>query len=104
LQLARMLGYAHDPEQPACAFGHLTSGGTLANYQALRLALALKAFPVALRAAGVPELALPADDWAAFNLSHADGIALLTQWQQWLAAQPAAQRPQWLAKVEQERI
>ena len=38
-----------------CAFGHLTSGGTLANYQALRLALALKAFPVALRAAQVPE-------------------------------------------------
>ena len=46
LQLARMLGYPSDPSQPACAFGHLTSGGTLANYQALRLALALKAFPV----------------------------------------------------------
>src|SRR5574337_272747 len=40
LQLARMLGYPHDPAQDACAFGHLTSGGTLANYQALRLALA----------------------------------------------------------------
>ena len=51
LQLARMLGYPHDPARSDCAFGHLTSGGTLANYQALRLALALKAFPVALRAA-----------------------------------------------------
>ena len=56
LQLARMLGYPDDPSREACAFGHLTSGGTLANYQALRLALALKAFPVALRAAGVPEI------------------------------------------------
>ena len=56
LQLARMLGYPHDTARADCAFGHLTSGGTLANYQALRLALALKAFPVALRAAGVPDL------------------------------------------------
>lgn len=104
LQLARMLGYPHDPAQPACAFGHLTSGGTLANYQALRLALALKAFPVALRAAGVPDLALPADDWAAFNLAHAEGIALLAAWQTWLAAQAPAERKYWLAHVEHERI
>lgn len=104
LQLARMLGYPHEPEYNACAFGHLTSGGTLANYQALRLALALKAFPVALRAAGVPDLTLPDDDWAAFNLSHAEGITLLDAWQQWLAAQTPAQRAHWLAKVEHERI
>lgn len=31
LQLARMLGYPSDPAAPDCAFGHLTSGGTLAN-------------------------------------------------------------------------
>ncbi|WP_447736193.1 pyridoxal phosphate-dependent decarboxylase family protein [Rhodanobacter soli] len=104
LQLARMLGYPHDPVQDACAFGHLTSGGTMANYQALRLALALKAFPVALRAAQVPELALPADDWSAFNLSHADGIALLQAWRQWLAAQAPAERTHWLQRVENERI
>ncbi|MGB5940962.1 MAG: pyridoxal-dependent decarboxylase [Rhodanobacter sp.] len=104
LQLARMLGYPHDPAQDACAFGHLTSGGTLANYQALRLALALKAFPVALRAAQVPELALPEDDWTAFNLSQAAGIALLERWQQWLAAQAPAARRHWLDKVERERI
>lgn len=104
LQLARMLGYPHDPKQPACAFGHLTSGGTLANYQALRLAMALKAFPVALRAARVPELGLPADDWAAFNLSHTDAIVLLDAWQCWLAAQPPTQRAQWRQRVECERI
>ena len=104
LQLARMLGYPHDPQQPACAFGHLTSGGTVANYQALRLALALKAFPVALRAAGVAGLELPPDDWSAFNLSGEDCIALLQRWQGWLAAQPAAQRARWQARVEAQRI
>ena len=104
LQLARMLGYPHDPALPACAFGHLTSGGTVANYQALRLALALKAFPVALRAAGVPELDLPTDDWAAFNLAAADTIALLERWQAWLAAQTQRERKRWHQRVEAERI
>ena len=104
LQLARMLGYRHDPARADCAFGHLTSGGTLANYQALRLALALKAFPVALRAAGVPELALPADDWIAFNLAPQAGIELLEHWQGWLAAQPLTARRRWAAAVQAQRI
>ncbi|MCK9488474.1 MAG: pyridoxal-dependent decarboxylase [Xanthomonadales bacterium] len=104
LQLARMLGWPDDPQRADCAFGHLTSGGTLANYQALRLALALKAFPVALRAADVPELALPEDDWQAFNLAPAEGIALFQAWQQWLAAQPSGQRQHWRAQVECRRI
>jgi glutamate/tyrosine decarboxylase-like PLP-dependent enzyme len=109
LQLARMLGYPDDPSRADCAFGHLTSGGTLANYQALRLALALKAFPVALRAAGVPRselpgLCVPEDDWTAFNLGPAAGIALLDGWQRWLAALPAAQRRDWQARVQAERI
>ncbi|UGB39558.1 pyridoxal phosphate-dependent decarboxylase family protein [Frateuria soli] len=104
LQLARMLGYPHDPARPDCAFGHLTSGGTVANYQALRLALALKAFPVALRAAQVPDLVLPEDDWSAFNLSPAASIALLEQWQRWLAALAPPVRAQWRAWVEAERI
>ncbi|MBP1475921.1 hypothetical protein J7I44_16605 [Frateuria sp. MAH-13] len=104
LQLARMLGYPHDPARPDCAFGHLTSGGTVANYQALRLALALKAFPVALRAAQVPDLVLPEDDWSAFNLSPAASIALLEQWQHWLAALAPPVRAQWRAWVEAERI
>ena len=104
LQLARMLGYAHDTARPDCAFGHLTSGGTLANYQALRLALALKAFPVALRAARVPDIDLPDDDWTAFNLAPAAGIALLEQWQQWLAAQPVAPRRRWADAVQDHRL
>lgn len=104
LQLARMIGYNHDPAQPDCAFGHLTSGGTAANYQALRLALAMKAFPLALRAARVPDLELPDDDWAAFNLCGDAIVALLQAWQHWLAAQPAAERTRWRAAVESARI
>ncbi len=104
LQLARMLGYPHDPARVDCAFGHLTSGGTLANYQALRLALALKAFPVALCAAGVPDIALPADDWIAFNLTPQAGIALLEQWQAWLATQSLPVRRQWNTAVQAQRI
>src|SRR5688572_2418313 len=100
LQLARMLGYPDDPGRVDCAFGHLTSGGTLANYQALRLALALKAFPVALRAAGVPDIDLPADDWTAFNLTPHAGIVLLDLWQAWLAAQPVVARRRWDAAVQ----
>lgn len=104
LQLARMLGFPADPAQPACAMGHLTSGGTTANYQALRLALARKAFPVALRSAGVPLPDLPDDDWQAFNLSTTDDLALYLQWQRWLEALAPAERQYWSARVDQQRI
>ena len=104
LQLARMLGYPDDIARPDCAFGHLTSGGTLANYQALRLALSLKAMPVALLAAGVPDIDAPEDEWTAFNLGPDAGIALLDRWQHWLSAQSASDRARWLARVRAERI
>ena len=104
LQLARMFGWPDDPARPDCAFGHLTSGGTLANYQALRLALALKAFPVALRTADVPGLALPADDWEAFNLGPDAGIALFVRWREWLAAQPTGERARWRERVQAQRV
>lgn len=104
LQLARMLGWPHDVRQPGCAFGHLTSGGTTANYQALRLAMSLKAWPVALRAAKVPEIPLPVDDDAAFNCDPAAGIALFQQWQAWIAALPPADRLRWRARVGQQQV
>jgi glutamate/tyrosine decarboxylase-like PLP-dependent enzyme len=104
LQLARMVGYPDDPAQDHCAFGHLTSGGTVANYQALRLALAMKAFPVALRAAGVPDIDVPLDDWQAFNLANPAIVELLGRWQKWQAALPPAQRRAWQARVRAERI
>lgn len=104
LQLARMFGYCDDPARPDCAFGHLTSGGTLANYQALRLALALKAFPVALCEAGVPGIDAPQDDWTAFNLPVQEAIALLERWSRWLAAQPADARAAWTRRVDAARL
>ena len=104
LQLARMLGYRDDPTQPDCAFGHLTSGGTVANYQALRLALALKAFPVALRTAAPPGLELPEDDWTAFNLDPRAGIELLQRARDWVNALAPNARRSWQRRVEEERI
>lgn len=102
LQLARMVGYPSDPADIRCAFGHLTSGGTLANYQALRLALALKAYPVALRAAGVPGSA--PDDWSAFNLGPEAGIAEIVRFEAWLQTLSASERREWLLRVQRERI
>ena len=99
-----MLGYRDDPTRSDCAFGHLTSGGTVANYQALRLALALKAFPVALRAAAPPGLELPEDDWAAFNLDPRAAIELLQRARDWVAALAPNARRSWQRRVEDERI
>ena len=104
LQLARMFGYMDDPARPDCAFGHLTSGGTLANFQSLRLALALKAFPVALRAIGAPGLDVPDDDWTEFNLTPAATVVLLDQWNAWLEHCPTAQRRQWRQRYTAERL
>jgi len=104
LQLARMLGYESDPEKDACAFGYLTSGGTLANYQALRLALALKCFPVSLRAVAPPGLCLPDDDLEAFRLTPAESVALLVDWKRWLGALDPAERARWSTTLETARI
>lgn len=104
LQLARMFGFVDDPARPDCAFGHLTSGGTLANFQALRLALALKAFPVAMRAAAPPGLDLPGDDEAAFNLTPSATVALLEAWNGWLAQQTPAERRHWRRALAARRL
>ena len=48
-QLARMLGFAVDPAHEPCALGHLTSGGTVANDEALWLARSARLYPLALR-------------------------------------------------------
>jgi len=104
LQLAAMVGFPADPGRDDCAFGHLTSGGTLANLQGLRLALALKCFPVALREAGAPVDGLPEDDWAAFNLAQTEAIALLERWHSFLKMLPAPERSRWRERVECQRI
>ncbi|HZW89877.1 MAG TPA: pyridoxal-dependent decarboxylase [Myxococcaceae bacterium] len=48
-QLATMLGFSVDPATEPCALGHLTSGGTVANDEALRLARSTRLYPLALR-------------------------------------------------------
>ena len=51
-QLARMLGYTVDEESEPCAWGHLTSGGTVANYEALWNFRSVKFYALALQAGG----------------------------------------------------
>jgi glutamate/tyrosine decarboxylase-like PLP-dependent enzyme len=104
LQLARMIGYSDDTSRSDCTFGHLTSGGTLANFQALRLALSLKTFPVALRAAEPPGLEVPDDDWSAFNLAPQAAIELLRRARDWVATLAPPARRAWQRRVEEERI
>lgn len=48
--LACMFGYNTDPTKGNTAFGHLTSGGTVANYQGLWYARAVKYYPLAVKA------------------------------------------------------
>lgn len=80
-QLAAMLGFAVDETASPRAWGHLTSGGTLANYESLVNLRAARMFPLALKdaldAAGLHDLPLlPAgmpdlstlDDWTLINL------------------------------------
>jgi len=90
-QLARMFGYSTDPESEPCAWGHLTSGGTVANYEALWNLRSLKFYPIALRG-GCGTVGLDTgevgptrkpladyDTWELLNLSIDDTIALRRQ-------------------------
>lgn len=61
-QLAKLMGY--NPEK---AWGHITSGGTVANYEGLWLARNLKSIPPALRDV-MPETVAGLDDWQLLNL------------------------------------
>ena len=61
-QLAALMGY--DPKK---AWGHITSGGTIANYEAIWLARNLASIPQAIREC-CPELVGEKDEWALQNL------------------------------------
>jgi glutamate/tyrosine decarboxylase-like PLP-dependent enzyme len=86
LQIARMLGYEVDESRPDCPFGHLTSGGTVANFESIWVARAMKYYPVAI--ASVPEfgeaITLPGmngpigelSDRELANLSYAEVLTL----------------------------
>lgn len=93
-QLARMFGMATEPGQGVCAWGHLTSGGTVANYEGLRNLCALKFYPLALaralkridlqlEVAGPWARAIQEDDaWALANLSVDAVVAMRQQYLQ----------------------
>jgi glutamate/tyrosine decarboxylase-like PLP-dependent enzyme len=83
-QLARMIGY-----DPTRQWGHLTSGGTVANFEALWVARNVKYLPVAVRWAaeemGIEDLAVRLPDgscaqlqeldlWQLLNLSSEDAL------------------------------
>ncbi|MEM5785693.1 MAG: pyridoxal-dependent decarboxylase [Syntrophobacteraceae bacterium] len=48
-QFAKMLGFGSTPEELARTWGHLTSGGTVANLESLWVAKSLKFLPVSIR-------------------------------------------------------
>ncbi|MDH5759171.1 MAG: pyridoxal-dependent decarboxylase [Gemmatimonadota bacterium] len=87
-QLARMFGYSVDPDAEPCAWGHLTGGGTVANYEALWNFRSVKFYGIALqegaRACGLdPDGVGPGGKklsecsrWELLNLSIDDTIAL----------------------------
>ena len=62
-QLAGLLGY--DTKR---AWGHITSGGTVANYEGLWIARNLKSVPLAVKAVA-PELVEDMDDWQLLNMN-----------------------------------
>ena len=69
--LSIMLGY--DPEK---AWGHITTDGTVANYEALWLARNLKSFPLGVKQVS-PNLLKGMDDWQLLNMSTKDVLDLI---------------------------
>ena len=114
LQLARMLGFNTDENDARCAFGHLTSGGTVANYEALNVQRALRHYPLAvataLRTSGV-DLSLPScgdiaalDEWQLANLSTDEVLALHAALLSKAAGVPGREGGALLDAVNAERI
>jgi glutamate/tyrosine decarboxylase-like PLP-dependent enzyme/anti-sigma regulatory factor (Ser/Thr protein kinase) len=86
--LAKMLGFGRTPEELAATWGHITSGGTLANVESIWVAKAVKYLPIAVRHAaddlGVKGLTAGRDHkelqrmtaWELANLSPAEALDL----------------------------
>ena len=73
-QLARMFGFNTDATLGPAAYGHLTSGGTIANYEALWLHRAVRFWPLALADA------LGGDEQIAELLARAIGNESQNSW------------------------
>jgi len=68
---ARLMGY-----DPARSWGHITTDGSVSNYEALWLARNLKSFPRAVSAV-LPELVERLDEWALLNMAPEAVLCLL---------------------------
>lgn len=124
LMLARMLGFPTDKTRRDCAFGHLTSGGSIANYEALAMLRSVRYWPVAvaaaLRGASHAVIAdkltkllvladwrplIECDDWTLANLTVTECVALRSALSRALAALPDRDEVAALtAAIESERI
>ena len=114
--LAAMFGFNVDPAVEPCAWGHLTSGGTLANYEALWNFRAVKFYGVALReGVGRSELATGpvgplgkelADygKWELLNLTISQVIGLRREVALAVRNQDPAAFPRLRRAVRRERI
>jgi len=72
-QFATMLGF--DPEK---AWGHITTDGTIANYEGLWVARNLKSIPPAIKEVK-PELVAGMDDWQLLNLPGGKILDLVSE-------------------------
>ena len=117
VQLARMFGMRTDDAVEPCAWGHLTSGGTVANYEALWNLRSVKLYPVALAAAArdeaidfgpvgpraVPLVAYP--DRELVNLSIQQIVELRNTCVAWMRERGDAETPRrFAAAVRARRI
>ena len=74
LELASMMGY--DPKK---AWGHITSGGTVANFEAIWLARNLKSIPLAVKQVKPDLLKGKDDEWSLLNMSTNDVLDLIDE-------------------------
>lgn len=116
-QLAQMFGFNINPDLSPCAWGHLTSGGTVANYEALWNFRALEYYPVALQAGAQkcgydPAAVGPSrqnlseySEWRLVNLTISEVIDLNHQVQEQLSQRLSATELQDFNRaVHEERI
>ncbi|AOE49832.1 pyridoxal phosphate-dependent decarboxylase family protein [Kangiella sediminilitoris] len=115
-QFAQMFGFNTDEASVPCAWGHLTSGGTVANYESLWNFRAAKYYPIALaEAAKKLAIELPeskvlqsklteASVWKLTNLSIDKVLELKAETEDSIKAVDDQLLPSFLEYVEQERI
>lgn len=115
-QLATMMGFNVDSGQRPCAWGHLTSGGTVANYEGLWNLRAAKYYPLAVKgmldelgvdAAAICRRSLSTvdpDPWSWFNLDVDAVVRLREAVADALQAQPAERRKTLTRQIENARV